>query len=65
MNITKIIAGNMANGVYDCSVMYTSFVAFMLERYKFFQSDLGTFLLAFIFNVMGQAVKLQNILKEI
>jgi hypothetical protein len=65
MNITKIISGNIANGIYDCAVMYTSFIAFYKERFAFFKSDLGTFLLAFLFNMMGNAVKIQNILEEI
>lgn len=36
MNVSKIIAGNIANGVFDCTVLWISFDQFAKERFSFF-----------------------------
>jgi hypothetical protein len=61
MNVSKIIAGNVANGVFDCTVMWLSLYEFSVERYAFFESKIGTFVMAFMFNLMGKAVLIKNI----
>jgi hypothetical protein len=36
MNVSKIIAGNVANGLFDCTVLWISFDQFAKERFSFF-----------------------------
>jgi hypothetical protein len=36
MNVSKIIAGNIANGLFDCTVLWISFDEFAKERFAFF-----------------------------
>ncbi len=55
MNVTKIIGGNVADGIYDCTSFAISFEEFALERYEFFEKQIGTLILAFLFNLMGKA----------
>jgi hypothetical protein len=38
MNISRIISGNIANGIYDCTDFYLSFYSFSLDRYSFFEN---------------------------
>jgi hypothetical protein len=65
MNMSKAIAGNFSNSLLNCFIAYDSFVGFMLDRYSIFKSDIANFLLAYLFNFMGSALRMKSIFDEI
>ena len=65
MNVSKIISGNIADGIFDCAILWISFDQFAKERFSFFENELGTLILAFLFNIMGKAVFIKNVMLEI
>jgi hypothetical protein len=65
MNFSKLVAGNFSSSLTDCEVFVSNFIQFFLNRYEFFNNNVIDFFMAFLFNLMGKAVKIKNIFDEV
>lgn len=60
MNFTKMLAGNFSNALVDCEYMGTNIYAYGLNKFSQFNNNIGDFLLSFLFNMMGSALKFKS-----
>ena len=65
MNLTKALAGNVSSSLVDCEQMLSSMRIYFVDQYKGFNNNLGSYLTSFLFNIMGNALKIKNILDSI
>lgn len=61
MNFSKAVAGNLTSSLVDCSTMASSAYDYGVTKYSQFGSSIGNFLLSFLFNLMGSALKFKSI----
>ncbi len=65
MNFTKAISGNFSSSFVDCYVMGTNAYTYSVNKYAQFNNNIGDFLLSFLFNTMGSALKYKSIFDTI
>jgi hypothetical protein len=65
INFTRALAGPGSSAIVNCELMAESVKSYATQKYAQFDSNMGTFFTSFLFNIMGNALRLQNILKEI
>lgn len=65
MNLTRMIGGNFSKSWVDCSYFGYNVYLYFLAKYNSFNNNIGDFLLAFLFNLMGNALKFRSIFNEI
>lgn len=65
LNVSSAIAGNFSESVVQCELFTLSTYDYMIDKYNAFDNNIGDFLLAFIFNLMGQALKFKSIFEQI
>lgn len=65
MNITKAIAGNMSSSLVECEAMGENAYTFAVQKFAQFNNNIADFLLSFLFNIMGSALKFKSIFDEI
>lgn len=65
MNLSKAFTGNFGSAIVDCQLMGSNMISYGVEKYKLFNYDIGSFILAFLFNIMGNALTFKNIFDEI
>lgn len=65
MNLTKALAGNFSSAIVDCQVMGANVITYSSDKFKSFNSDIGFFILSFLFNLMGNSLTFKSILDEI
>lgn len=52
-----MIGGNFSELPYNCKVFSDAYVAYSYSKYSGFNGKVADFLLAFLFNLMGNALK--------
>ncbi len=65
MNITRAISGNWSSALVDCATMGQNAITYASTKYTQFGSNIGNFLMSFLFNLMGSALKFKSIFDEI
>lgn len=65
LNVTEAIAGNFSTAVVECELFSLSMYDYTVAKYESFNSNVGDFLLAFLFNIMGNALKFKSIMTQI
>ena len=65
MNFSKAVSGNMSSSLVDCWTMGYNAYDFAVKKFQQFNNNIGDFLLSFLFNIMGSALKFKSIFDEI
>lgn len=65
MNLSRAIAGNFSTSYVECEQFGVSIYNYAVTKYQSFNNNIGDFLLAFLFNLMGNALKFKSIFQEI
>lgn len=65
MNLTRMLGGNFSSSWVDCSTFGYSFYLYWEAKYAEFNNNIGDFLLAFLFNLMGNSLRFRSIFNEI
>jgi hypothetical protein len=65
MNFTKAFSGNFSSALVDCEIMAENAYTYALQKFALFGNNVGDFLLSFLFNLMGSALKFKSIFDEI
>jgi hypothetical protein len=60
MNFTKMLAGNFSNALVDCQYMGDNVYSYGVNKFSQFNNNIGDFLLSFLFNMMGSALKFKS-----
>jgi hypothetical protein len=60
MNFTKLLAGNFSNALVDCQYMGDNVYSYGVNKFSQFNNNIGDFLLSFLFNMMGSALKFKS-----
>lgn len=65
MNFTKALSGNFSTTFVECYQFGNNWWIDAYAKYVLFNRDIGSYLLAFLFNQMGNALNFKNIIDEI
>ena len=66
MNFTKALATNFSDGVVNCYEFSNNTYYFFIVRFaQKFNNDIGYFLNSFLFNLLGKALTIRNILDNV
>ena len=65
MNLSKSLSGNWSSALVDCATMGTNAYSYAQTKYTQFGSNIGNFIMSFLFNLMGSALKFKSIFDEI
>lgn len=65
MNLTHMLAGNFSKSWVDCYSFSYNVYLYFLKKYNSFNNNVGDFMLAFLFNLMGNALRFRQIFNEI
>lgn len=65
MNLSKSFSGNWSSALVDCEIMTENAVNYAINKYAQFNNNIGTFLMSFLFNLMGNALKFKSIFDAI
>jgi hypothetical protein len=65
MNFTKALAGNFSKSFVVCYEFGQSFWVQSIARWSLFGSNVGTYLMSFLFNQMGNALSFKSIFTQI
>jgi hypothetical protein len=66
MNFTKALASNFSDGVVNCYEFANNTYFFFIVRFaQKFNNDIGYFLNSFLFNLLGKALTIRNILDNV
>ena len=65
MNFSNIVATNFSSALVDCTTASINAYTYALTQYNLFGNNISNFLLSFLFNLMGNALKFQSIFTSI
>lgn len=57
LNFTRMVGGNFSKLPINCKTFGDDYASFTISRYSGFNGKVGDFILAFIFNIMGNSLK--------
>ena len=64
-NFTRAIAGNFSSSIVQCEIFGVNWWEYNVEKFAEFDNNVGTFILSFLFNLMGNSLSFKSIFNEI
>lgn len=65
MNFSRLVATNFSSALVDCTTMSINAYNYGVQQFALFGNNVGNFLLSFLFNLMGSALKFKSIFSQI